>query len=183
MNGLSPTMPTLNLFEPIDKFKDFRNGKGQFTTGNTARFQAGNKAGLGNHDTGRPTKYTDEILKKAEAYLEKCKVQKHIPFTQELALELKISRETINQWRTATDKDGEIRYRAFSDICEDIDTYQEVAIIKRGLAGKAPSFAQFLLETKHKYIKTEKQILIGEKDNPVREKLEIEIVEAAPRYE
>lgn len=172
--NIVPTLPTLDLFA-----KPQRNEKGQFVTGNSTQFQPGNTAGAGNHNAGRPSKYNEELQQKAEAYYQKCIDKKQVPFIQELQLELGITRETVNEWKTAKYENGNLKFPAFSDIAFKIDTLQELALLKRGIGGKAATFNMFLLKTKHGYIETDKQILAGDSDN----KLEIVIVPENRNYD
>jgi len=95
---------------------------------------------------GRPTKYTPELLKKAESYLETYKDEgDEIPSIVGLARTLQISRETIHAWRHENDK------RQFSDILGDILSEQERVLLNNGLNGTFNSNIVKLTLGKHGY--------------------------------
>lgn len=123
---------------------------------------------------GRPPEYNEEVLKKAQDYLELCKdfsintgtTEKpliihnvKIPTRGGLAKYLGINRDTIYDWSS--------KYPEFSDIIEALGSEQEDRLINNGLAGTYnPTIAKVLL-TKHGYNdKTETDITTkGDKIN------------------
>lgn len=112
---------------------------------------------------GRPTKYSKKIIEKAREYLDNCNdeydefhktrglksntyeriINVNIPTIEDLALYLKISRETVYDWRD--------KYSEFSDIVKEVQITQASRLIKGGLSGTYnPAIAKVLL-TKHGY--------------------------------
>jgi hypothetical protein len=83
---------------------------------------------------GRPTKYTPELLEKAQAYLdgewEKGLDGKDvIPSHVGLCLHLGVRRETLYDWAKQEDK------KEFSNILENILQLQQSILISKGLSG------------------------------------------------
>lgn len=109
----------------------------------------GNKFALGNNG-GRPTVYGEEILKKAQAYLDSFKDPKVleeevIPSVEGLSEAIDIARSTIYKWKEEEGKEK------FSDIFEKILNLQAKFLISYGLSGKyAPTITKVIL-TKHGY--------------------------------
>lgn len=116
---------------------------------------------------GRPTKYNDNILEKAEQYLLECvdtteqvvtgesekftsykeKIKVNLPTIEGLAVYLNIHRDTLYQW--------EKEHPAFSDIIERLRGSQIKSLVNNGLSGDYnPTIAKVLL-SKHGY--SEKQ--------------------------
>lgn len=99
---------------------------------------------------GRPTDYSTEILDKTKDYLANYEdYGDAIPSIAGLAVELKVSRDTIYEWRKHEDK------KEFSDILQDILSSQERILISKGLKGEFNSNITKLALGKHGY--TEKQ--------------------------
>lgn len=98
----------------------------------------------------RPTDYSDEIVKKAKAYLGMFDIvdeeqQEVIPTIEGLALFLGISRTTVYAWQKEAGKEE------FSYIVEDILAKQAQMLISKGLLSQyAPTIAKVML-TKHGY--------------------------------
>lgn len=131
------------------------------------------------HAGGRPTKYSEEILLKANQYFDECLYGKkddngklirapRTPLMEELELELDISDDTIINWA----KDPEKK--------EFLATYNKIKKLYRMrlkqilIKGKSnPLGPKFLLEVDHGLISSEKKILTGEAQAP----LQIEITE------
>lgn len=113
--------------------------------------------------SGRPTDYSEEKLKKAQDYLEKCIADKSsMPSVSELAVVLGVNRETIVSWADDEDK------KEFSNTYKRVKALQEQDIISKGLKGKYnPSMSIFLLKANHNMIETEKKLLTGDKANPI----------------
>lgn len=95
---------------------------------------------------GRPTKYSKEMQKLADQYVDECglyvdvdgkKLPNSIPSIVGLALKLKVHRETIANWAKAE--------RQFFDTLENIKQKQELFLIHHGLTkGYDSGFAKFL---------------------------------------
>jgi hypothetical protein len=132
------------------------------------------------HSGGRPTKYSEEMLSKAQGYFLKCygKIDGNIrmPFIEELALELGVNDDTVVEWANKKNDDGSLIYPEFSATYSRILLLQKFRLKQTGLKGKNQSFVQFLLNVNHGMVSAEKQILTGDKDN----KLEIVITEEDP---
>lgn len=110
---------------------------------------------------GRPSEYSEEIIKKSNEYLESCqdeeveqekkegwttyKIKAKLPTLEGLANYLGISRETIYAWCKDKNKSE------FSDVIEKLRTEQADRLINSGLSGDYnPTIAKVLL-TKHGY--------------------------------
>lgn len=92
---------------------------------------------------GRPTKYSPEILEKAQDYLENFKTA--VPTIEGLSLELDISRETVYDWADQETK------KEFSYIVKRILAKQASVLIDKGLRGRFnPTICKLLLH-KHNY--------------------------------
>ncbi len=112
---------------------------------------------------GRPTEYNEEMLKKAQEYIEMCnddeiektkigrgggevveyKIKVKMPTKGGLARFLGVHRDTLYQWSK--------EYEQFSDIMEQLGAEQEDRLINNGLSGDYnPTIAKVLL-TKHGY--------------------------------
>lgn len=138
-----------------------------------------------NGTAGRPCEYCkdkEEIQKITEAYFKRCYESKpqQIPFIEELALLLDHDDETITLWAKKKRKDIEndneensLEHPEFSALYRKLKTLQKLFLSKRILGRYNPSGAISLLKWHHGLIETEKQILAGEKNEP----LEIVIVE------
>ena len=108
------------------------------------------KSKRGRENEGRPTDYTEELLSKAQAYLDESIDNKEFyPSIAELSFELDIARKTIYEWI------GQENKKQFSDIVEKILTLQEIRLSENGLQGKYNSSITKLMLTKHGY--TDKQ--------------------------
>jgi hypothetical protein len=95
---------------------------------------------------GRPTKYSKEIVAKAEEYLEKYEDHKHaIPSIVGLALVLDLHRDTIREWGNDENK------TEFSAILEKINQKQQQVLISKGLTGDFNSNITKLVLGKHGY--------------------------------
>lgn len=160
---------TIELETPIPDFE--QNEKGQIIKGVA---QDTNKNGT----AGRPCKLCENLVsmtKTLSDYLEECQSisKPKIPFIEEIALRLKAHRETIMEW--AKNKED---HPDFSDLIYTAQTLQSLRLQQRVLGRYNPTGAISLLKWHHGMIETEKRILAGDKDAPV--KLEIEIIEDKP---
>lgn len=107
---------------------------------------------------GRPLEYSDEIITKANQYIESCndeevpanaengtrsRVNVKIPTKGGLAMYLNVSRDTLYDWSS--------KYEEFSYIMEKLGANQEDRLINNGLSGNYnPTISKVLL-TKHGY--------------------------------
>ena len=122
--------------------------------------------------TGRPTDYSEEILKEARKYLEqaqdedeqqviglsakgtelyKNKLRVNLPTIEGLSLYLGISRETIYDWASQKEK------KEFSDIIERLRAKQAESLLNKGLSGDYNSTIAKLILNKHGYRDESKQ--------------------------
>jgi hypothetical protein len=107
----------------------------------------------------RPTDYSEEILAKAEEYLNSCedkeieeekkegwityRTKAKLPTIEGLALYLRINRDTVYEWCKV--------HQEFADIISDLRAEQADRLINSGLSGDYnPTIAKVLL-TKHGY--------------------------------
>jgi hypothetical protein len=97
-------------------------------------------------DSGRPTKYTEDMLNKSRQYFNEYEsLGDKIPSIAGLSCYLGISRETIHAWKRHEDK------AVFSDIVGGILAKQEQVLINKGLTGDFnPSISKLML-VKHGY--------------------------------
>jgi len=94
----------------------------------------------------RPTKYTTEMLNKAEKYLnEYSSLDEEIPTIAGLSLYLQVNRDTIYDWAKQEDK------HEFSDILRKLMSKQEIRLASKGLNGDFNSVITKLMLTKHGY--------------------------------
>ena len=95
---------------------------------------------------GRPTKYSQEIVDKAQHYLDNYEeYDEVIPSAVGLALALNIRRSTLYEWAKADDK------KAFTDILDNINKRQEQVLLNNGLNSKFNSNITKLVLGKHGY--------------------------------
>lgn len=134
---------------------------------------------------GRPCeacKRMDEIINKTKEFLDNCRVKTesgrtrhvNIPYIEELALELDVDDETIGLWASKKNEKDELEHPQFSATIKRLKTMQKMMLLKHTL-GKTPAGSIFQLKANHGMMESEKQILAGDKDQPM--KYEIEIVE------
>jgi len=132
------------------------------------------------HAGGRPTKYDDKMLAKAQYYFLKCYGEidgkQRIPWIEELALELDVDEDTLIEWKNKKNHDGSLKYPEFSATYSRIYLLQKLRLKQAGLRGKSQSFIIFLLNSNHGMVSAEKQILAGDNKEP----LEIVIVDEKP---
>lgn len=94
----------------------------------------------------RPTKYSDEIVQKAEGYLTKYTENGDvIPSIEGLAEYLDLNRSTLYDWRDHDDK------KAFSDILGRLLAKQARVLINEGLKGEFNAAIAKLALGKHGY--------------------------------
>lgn len=111
---------------------------------------------------GRPTDYSDEICRKARQYLRTFdKDGSLIPTIAGLALELKVSRQTVYAWAKEPEK------HEFSDIVNEILAKQEILLVNKGLSGDFnPTIAKLALG-KHGYSDKVEQEVSGPAGAPL----------------
>ncbi len=90
----------------------------------------------------RPTIYTEELLAKAEDYLENCPDVVHTVVG--LCLHINISKSTAYKWMEE-DK------QAFSDIVDTVTALQEKKLVTNGLTNEFNASITKLMLTKHGY--------------------------------
>ncbi|HEX8266967.1 MAG TPA: terminase small subunit [Pyrinomonadaceae bacterium] len=129
---------------------------------------------------GRPIEYSEEILEKAQEYLDLCideefdwtktngdkstsyehRIKVKLPSIEGLAVYLKVARSTIYEWEKI--------YPEFSDILEDIKAEQAQRLINNGLSGDYNPTISKLILTKHGYSdKSETDLTSGGKPFPI----------------
>lgn len=95
---------------------------------------------------GRPTKYSTEILRKAENYITGyADFGDVVPTIAGLACVLDVTRETCHAWANDPDKE------AFSHILKKLMQRQERALVNGGLSGDFSSPVSKMMMTKHGY--------------------------------
>jgi hypothetical protein len=95
---------------------------------------------------GRPTIYSEDLLQRSREYLTEFRSEGDIiPSLAGLARCLKISRETVHDWKKDPEKAD------FSDICVDILAEQERLLLSNGLTGEFNSTITKLVLSKHGY--------------------------------
>jgi len=90
----------------------------------------------------RPTKYSQELLKKAEEYVNACQESGEIPYIEELALDLQINDDTIVEWAK--------KYDEFSATVDKLKLLQRLGL-KKGALTKVyqAGISIFLLKCNH----------------------------------
>jgi len=110
---------------------------------------------------GRPTKYNDEMVKKARYYLENFEaIGDQIPSIAGLSIYLGMSRTYLYEWRK------DVKKEEFSDILEKIITMQENVLINKGLSGDFNSNITKLVLGKHGYHEKQDHEHTGSITNP-----------------
>lgn len=100
----------------------------------------------GNSAMARPTKYNQEIVTKAQHYLDHYEEYDDIiPSQAGLALVLGLSRQTLKTWSQAEDK------KEFLDILDRIHQKQECVLLDNGLTGKFNAAITKFVLGKHGY--------------------------------
>ena len=98
------------------------------------------------HPGGRPTKYTPELIRKTEEYLEQWEEYGHkIPTISGLAQIIDVTRERIAIWRQDKNK------QEFSRIIDRLMSMQETKLLDNGLDGTFNSAITKLCLSKHGY--------------------------------
>ena len=123
---------------------------------------------------GRPTKYNDEILARAKAYVDGGYIEcgDVIPQMAGLAIELNISRETIYDWSDDPEK------KEFSDIVGRCLRAQERKLLNGSLSGTLNSTIAKLILTKHGYSERIQQEHMGENGGPIEHDWTVRLIDA-----
>lgn len=99
------------------------------------------------HAGGRPSDYSGEVLQKTKDYYTRCLDTKegkvNVPYVEELAVILDVSRETIYAWCKEPEK------REFSDTIEKIKNLQRLRLMQRTLGRFNAAGAIFQLKANH----------------------------------
>ena len=112
---------------------------------------------------GRPTKYSSEMLEKAQDYLENynTKYNDEVPSIKSLARALRVHRDTLYEWA------NEKEHKEFSDTLTDIDNEQYKVLLSKGLNGKFNSSFAKLVMYNHGH--SEKSETTHDVSDPVKE--------------
>jgi hypothetical protein len=106
-------------------------------------------------DTGRPTKYTPELIEKAKAYIKDYEMYGDvIPSIAGLASVLDVHRSLLYVW--------EKQHPVFLDILEAIKREQQKILLNKGLSGDFNSAITKLVLGKHGYHEKQDVDLKGE---------------------
>jgi hypothetical protein len=95
--------------------------------------------------TGRPTLYNDEIVAKAQAYLDNLPADEVVHSIEGVAIAMGITRETVYQWE---DEEGK---EIFSDIVKQVRLHQARTLVNSGLKGDFNSKIAAVMLSKHGY--------------------------------
>jgi serine protease inhibitor len=108
--------------------------------------------------TGRPTKYSDDLIPLAEDYLENhIDYGDVVPMVVGLCKVIERSQSTIYNWAKDDDKP------AFLDILKRIEEKQHAVLVNKGLTGEFTSPITKMMMTKHGY-SDKQEIEVSEKD-------------------
>lgn len=112
--------------------------------------------------TGRPTKYTAELLDKCRTYLKVWHKQGDmIPSHEGLQQFIGISSTCLYDWAKQPEK------KEFSDILDEILIKQRLELINKGLSGDFNSNITKLVLGKHGFHDKQDQNVGGQPDNPI----------------
>jgi len=91
---------------------------------------------------GRPTKYNRDVARQAKKYVEDCYKGNRTPYIEELALELDLNDDTINEWTK--------KHSDFSATIDRLKILQRLHLKRGALEKKFQSnIATFLLKANH----------------------------------
>lgn len=126
---------------------------------------------------GRPSKYDPSILTQIEEYLSLTgRENTLLPTIEGLAEHLRLDTDTLVDWSSKKDGDGNLKYPEFSVAIKRLKNKQKAQLMNDGMYGGKEinsSMAIFLLKANHGLIETERKMLVGADGN----NLVIEIVE------
>lgn len=104
---------------------------------------------------GRPTVYSDEIVRKASKYVSDSTAWEEdvIPTVEGLAEYLDLSKDTLYAWAKEADEEGNLIKPEFSDVLAKLKDKQARKLVAGGLAGGySPVITKLLLMSKHGYV-------------------------------
>jgi len=119
---------------------------------------------------GRPTKYNDEVLAKANEYKNRIWQAPMMPTIEGLAEELNIDSDTIDNWASAKDENDNLIHEEFFGTIKAIKNKQKKQLMEDGMYGGKEvnsTMAIFLLKANHGMIETEKKIFAGDDEHPI----------------
>lgn len=94
------------------------------------------------HPGGRPLDYKPEYAQQLIEFFQDS--SERFPTKARFAVTIGVCRQTLYDWATKTDDEGNIRYPEFSDAYKKAQDYQEATLIENALQGKYnPTFAIF----------------------------------------
>lgn len=115
----------------------------------------------------------EKYIQPLQEYMDKLNGDKpFVPYKEELAIKMGIHSETLLEWGKKAEFHPEI-----TEALKTVEDYQKLRLQQRVMGRYNPTGAIFLLKANHKFIETEKQILAGDRSEPVQ----IEIVEEVKR--
>ncbi len=167
-----------NLMTVVDEIKPQRDEKGLFLEGN--QISVGNEG-------GRPCLFCREpvrIMQKINLYKEYCEGKVdgkiHIPYLQELCGYdyLDVRKDTLYDW--TTNENHAQLHSELKDAIKSLLERQELRLLQATLTS-TPTGAIFQLKTNHKYVETEKTLIAGVNNEPM--KYEIAIIAKKQREE
>lgn len=124
------------------------------------------------HAGGRPSKYQDSMIQKTMDYIDSCgREATELPTMEGLALVLGVDTDSLNNWADAKDETGELVHPEFFGTIKELKDKQKNQLMNDGLYGGKEintPMAIFLLKANHGMMETEKQILAGEQESPIR---------------
>ncbi len=125
--------------------------------------------------TGRPCKYCEnkeEYQKIVDDYIERCRSAKDgkavMPWIEELALELNTIDETLSEWAKRKITDGSLEHPEFSASYATVKMLQKLRLQQRSIGRYNPAGSLALLRFNHGMMDTSKQILAGDKNEPIQ---------------
>lgn len=131
---------------------------------------------------GRPCGYCSDlrIQEVTDKYIQDCNspTKPKIPYVQELAMILDTWADMLEDWTDKKDDKGELEHPKFNQSIRRLKNIQQLRLLERTLGRFNPTGAIFQLKVNHKYIETEKKLLVGDPDNPLHNKYDITITEA-----
>jgi hypothetical protein len=118
---------------------------------------------------GRPSKYTPELLEKAQEYADGVweRNGNPVPSVVGLALHLGIAKSTCFQWAIDEGKEQ------FSDIVRQVEQKQEEILVSKGLTGDFTSPITKLMLTKHGY--SDRQEISGPNGGAIETKSKLDV--------
>jgi len=123
-------------------------------------------------DTGRPTKLNDELIEKANHYIENfVEYGDPVPSIEALAMELGLSRSTLYDWASKPD-------HPFSDILERCNQSQTRNLFRGALTGDMNANITKLMLGKQGYSEKQQTELTGANGGPIEAQWTVQPVKA-----